>query len=102
MSDREVVEGPQIQGEDEKITYTITTTPWGSSPTDVSMVVKDKDGTDVTSTVTSGSISVAGDVITLKPIDSLTTTGTRYRVEVQFTCGGGAPFETYFFIDCET
>lgn len=99
-SSREVVEGAQLQGEDEKIIYSITTTNWASSPTDASMVVKDNDGTDVTDDVTSGSISTVGDVITLKPIDGLTA-GTRYRVEVQFTCGAGAPFEAYFFIDCE-
>lgn len=101
MSDiREVKEGPQPQGEDEKLTYDITSTPWGSSPSDTSMVVKDGDGTDVTATVTSGSMGGSGDVIVLMPIDSLTA-GIRYRVEVKFTCGGGAPFEPYFFIDCE-
>ena len=98
--DREVKEGVQLQGEDEKVTYSITSTPWGSSPASVVMVVKDDDGDDVTDDVTSGSTSVSGDVITLKPIDALTA-GMRYRVEVQFTAGAGAPFETYFFIDCE-
>lgn len=98
--DREVIEGIQLQGEDEKVTYSFTTTPWGSSPSSPSMVVKDDDGTDVTDDVTSGSISPSDDVITLKPIDSLTA-GIRYRVEVQFTAGGGAPFEMYFYIDCE-
>ena len=98
--DREVIEGIQTQGEDEKVTYQITSTPWGASPSNTSMVVKDDDGTDVTDDVTSGSMGGSGDVITLKPIDSLTE-GTRYRVEVQFTAGGGAPFEVYFFIDCE-
>ncbi len=100
MSDREVVEGAQLQGEDEKITYSITTTNWASSPASASMVVKDDDGDDVTDDVTSGSITVVSDVITLKPIVGLTA-GTRYRVEVQFTAGSGAPFEAYFFIDCE-
>lgn len=102
MSDdiREVKEGPQPQGEDEKVTYSFTSTPWGTSPSNASMVVKDDEGTDVTADVTSGSMGGSDDVITLKPIDSLTA-GIRYRVEVQFTCGGGAPFEMYFYIDCE-
>lgn len=100
MKKREIAEGIQAQGEDEKITYSITTTNWASTPTSPSMVVKKRNGDDVTSTVTSGSVSVAGDVITLKAIDSLVA-GERYRVEVQFTAGSGAPFETYFFIDCE-
>ena len=101
MSIREVAEGVQTQGADEKITYTITTTNWASSPGSVSQVVKDEDGTDVTSSVTSGSTSVSGDVITLKAISSLTA-GTRYRCEVQFTAGSGAPYECYFWINCET
>jgi hypothetical protein len=93
-----VVEGVQNQGADEKITYQVTTTNWASSPTSESMVVKDSDGTEVA--VTSGSMSVAGDVITLKAISGLTA-GERYKVEVKFTAGSGAPFECYFYIDCE-
>ena len=102
MSIREVAEGVQVQGEDETITYNITTTNWASSPTNVSMVVKRvSDDTDVTSTAApSGSISVNGDVITLKPITALTD-GERYRVEVKFTASPFAPGEFYFMIDCE-
>ncbi len=102
MSVREVAEGVQTQGADEKITYSITTTNWASSPTSPSMVVKRlSDGTDVTSTVaSSGSVSVVGDVITLKPISGLTA-GERYRVEVKFTAGSFAPAEFYFDIVCE-
>ena len=100
MSIREVTEGPQTQGADEKITYTITTTNWASTPTNVSMVVKNQNGDDVSSTVTSGSTSVSGDIITLEAISALVK-NERYRVEVQFTASGGAPYECYFFIDCE-
>lgn len=101
MSDtREIKDGPQPQGEDEKVTYDFTSTPWGSSPSNASMVVKDGDGTDVTDDVTSGDMGIVDDVITLKPINALTA-GVRYRVEVQFTAGGGAPFEMHFFIDAE-
>ncbi len=100
MSIREVNQGLQTQGEDEKITYTIDTSNWASSPASESMVVKNAAGTDVTSTVTTGSTSVSGDVITLKPISGLTA-DTRYKVEVKFTAGGGAPFECYFYINCE-
>ena len=100
MSIREIAEGRQEQGEDEIITYTITTTNWASDPTTPSMVVKDKAGTDVSSTVTSGSITASDDVITLKPI-KLLVPGESYKVEVQFTTGSGAPWECYFWIDCE-
>ena len=100
MSIREVAEGVQYQGADEKITYTITTTNWASSPGTIVQAVKDEFGNDVTSSVTSGSTSVAGDVITLKAISGLSA-GQRYRCEVQFTAGSGAPFECYFWIEAE-
>ena len=63
------------------------------------VVVKDVSNAlaDVTSTVTSGSSSVSGDVITLPIIKSLTD-GHKYRVEVKFTAGGNI-WECYFYID---
>uniref|UniRef100_A0A6M3J4N7 Uncharacterized protein n=1 Tax=viral metagenome TaxID=1070528 RepID=A0A6M3J4N7_9ZZZZ len=101
MSIREVAQGTQTQGEDEGIVYTITTTNWASAPTETSMIVKDRNGTNVTATVApTGSTSVTGDVITLPAISGLAA-GQRYRVDVQFTTGGGEPFECYFFIECE-
>lgn len=87
INSRRIIESPLYQGEDEQIVYSLTTTPWGSSPTGVSVVVKDADGTDVTSSVTSGSATVSGDVITLPTIKSLTA-GEEYRLEVKFTTGG--------------
>ena len=100
MSIREVVEGRQIQGADEAIIYTITTTPWASAPASPAIVVKNVAGTDVSTTVTSGVINAAGDVITLKTIKKLVPDES-YKVEVQFTAGSGAPWECYFWIDCE-
>lgn len=98
---REVAEGRQFQGADEKITWTVTTTNWASTPTNVVQKVKQMpSGVDVTSSVVSGSTSVSGDIITLQPIDALTP-GTLYRVEVQFTAGGGAPFECFFELECQ-
>jgi hypothetical protein len=87
-NDRQIIESPLYQGEDERIPYTLTTTPWGSSPTSPAVVVKlESDLSDVTATVIpSGSASVAGDVITLPIIRNLTT-GVRYRLEIQFTIG---------------
>lgn len=89
MVSRAIIEDVQKQGVDEEIVYTITTTPWGSSPTSPSAVVKDlSDDSDVTSTVMpAGSASAAGDVITLPVLKSLTA-GSRYRVEVKFTVSG--------------
>lgn len=100
---REIIESPFSQGVDEKIVYTLTTTPWGSSPGSVIVVVKDVtdgDVTDVTTTVMpTNSPTVNGDVITLSPLKSLTVNRT-YRVEVKFTCAGNI-FETYAIINAE-
>ena len=98
---RKVKESPLYQGADEQIIYTLTTTPWGSTPTSQTMVVKDvsADLADVTATVTTGSMSVSGDVITLSTIKSLTA-GSKYRVEVKFTAGGSI-WEPYFIIEAE-
>ena len=100
MSIREVTQGRQTQGDDETITYTITTTNWASDPASSSMTVKDSNGTDVSSTVATGSTSESGDVITLKAIGSLVA-GESYRVDVLFTAGSGTPWAPYFWIDCE-
>ena len=98
---REVREGLQTQGEDEQIAYSITTTPWGSDPSSVAVVVKDESAAfaDVTDTVTSGSASANGDVITTPIIKSLTA-GRTYRVEVKFAAGANV-FECYFRIRAE-
>jgi hypothetical protein len=99
---REVVEGAQAQGEDEQVVYTITTTPWGSTPTSPAVVVKrDDTGADVTSTVMpTNSPSILGDVITLSTL-KLLTADVVYRVEVKFTTGGNV-LECYFMVSAET
>ena len=91
--------GRVTQGADEELYYTVTTTNWGSSPSSVSVVAKDPDGTDVSATVLSGSASVSGDVITLSPLKSLTRDHV-YRVEVKFTAGGSV-WEPYFPVICQ-
>jgi len=96
---REVIEGPQYQGEDEEIVYTIDISEWGSSPSGVTVKVYDEDGADVTTTVTSGSSSTTTTTITLPTIKSLTA-GTQYRVEIKFTAGGQV-LEAYFVIIAE-
>lgn len=100
---REIREGMQYQGVDEQIIYTLTTTPWGSSPSSVSAKIYSIAGngtrTDVTSTCMSGTCSVNGDVITLPTILSLSD-GTLYRIEVKFSCSGNV-FEAYAYIKGE-
>jgi len=84
-----VKESPLEQGRDEQIVYALPTTPWGSSPTTVSVTAYDASASfaDVSSTVLSGSPSVSGDVITFPVLKSLSM-GHIYRVEIKFTTGG--------------
>lgn len=99
---REVKEGTQFQGTEEKIAYTITTTPWASSPALVGSVAYDiTDGgrTDVSLSVLSGAGSAVGDIITTPLVQNLIY-GHKYRIEVKFTAGG-LTFEPYFIIDAE-
>lgn len=100
---REVIQGRQTQGVDEKIAYKITTTPWGTGPTNVTYAAKKMLPSGlavVTSTVMpSGSVVVAGDLITLPLLQALDA-GFSYRVEVKFDSGGNT-FELYFIVDAE-
>jgi hypothetical protein len=100
MTDRLI--GKYTQGNDETIIYSVTTTSWGSTPTNVSVKAYDVTGgtrTDVTSTVLSGNATVVGDVITLPAVTGLTA-GKGYRVEVKFTSGGNT-FEPYIEVQAE-
>jgi len=101
---REVIESPLSQGVDESISYQITTTPWGSSPSSIVCTVYDVTGGGYTSLVLTtimptNTPTALGDVITLSPLTALTN-GTFYRVEVKFTCGG-AVYETFFIVAAE-
>ncbi|MBP8055068.1 MAG: hypothetical protein KA314_04470 [Chloroflexi bacterium] len=98
-STREVREGTQFQGIDERIAYRLDVTNWGDSPTIVSVVVKDRAGNDVTSTVMTGTTSTTGNVITLPVLHSLIV-NVRYRIEVIFTVNGNV-MEAYFFVRAE-
>ena len=98
---REVKEGRQEQGVEERIAYTIATTPWGSSPTNV--VIKAYDtvdlDVDVSATILDGSPVISGDGIQTPTVQALTL-GHMYRVEVKFTSGGNI-FEFFFMVKCE-
>ena len=98
---REVEQGRQVQGIDEQVAYTITTTPWGTTPSAVAVKAYNVTTgfTDVTATVLSGAASVIGNVITTPLVKSLTE-GTLYRIEVKFTCSGNI-LECYFEIQAE-
>ncbi len=97
---RKVKESPLTQGTDEQISYSLTVTPWGASPSSVSVVLKNSAGTDVSATNLTGSASVSGNVITTPAVKSLTV-GEKYRLEIKFTISGNI-FEAWCDIYGET
>ena len=99
---REIKENMIFQGSDESIVYSLTTTPWGSTPTSTAAAIFTVVGdtyTNLTTTCMTGSTSVTGDIITLPSVHSLTA-GTQYRVEVLFTSSGNI-FEAVAMIKAE-
>lgn len=98
-----VNESPVKQSPQESLAYSITTTPWGSTPTSITITVYDVTvpgaETDVTSAVTTGSNSATGDVITTKRIGSLTA-GKDYRADVAFTDANNNTHEASIKILC--
>lgn len=93
MTIRKVKESPRHQGEDERIAYTVDTTPWGGYDSGVAVVLKDADGDDISSTNLSGSPSVSGDVITTPLVISLVR-NVKYRLEIKWVKSGNT-FETH-------
>ncbi len=102
MSARGVVEGEQEQGPNEATPWTIDVADVGdgSAPTSPTMKVYEMPArTDVTSSVTTGDMSVSGTVITTKKIQSLVD-DKRYLVEVTYTQGTSTR-TNHFFIYCK-
>lgn len=102
MNRREVKEGKLLQGVDERIAYTLTTTPWGSSPGTIVVTLWDMtSGTpvDKSATMLFGTASAVGDVIATPLVIGLTS-GNLYRLEIKFTCSGNV-FEAYAEIQAE-
>lgn len=98
LSILEVAEAVQEQWASEVITYGLDVSRWGDGPTEPSGQVYEWDAStraweEVTSTVMpSGTITVTDNVITLKPLQSLTA-GKYYLLLVTFTIAGkGTPF----------
>jgi hypothetical protein len=102
MIKRIVKEGQQAHGVNERLAYKVITTPWGSTPTSVSVSIFDVTAgayTNVTTSVTTGSETVSGDEITTRLIHSLTLDHL-YWVMVRFTCAGNV-FECIIPVKCE-
>ena len=96
---RKIIESPLKQGADEQIYYTLTTTPWGSSPSAITIVLKTAAGADVSATNLVGSSSVNGNIITT-PLVSGLTAATSYRLEIKFTVSQNV-VEAWADIHCE-
>jgi hypothetical protein len=96
MSKREIVESPWEQGVEEQRPYDLTTTPWGGSPSSVTVKLYDGDLVDVSATKLTGSSSVNGDVITTPVVTGLSE-DVIYRLEIKFTTSGRVE-ECYGFI----
>ncbi|GAH88386.1 unnamed protein product [marine sediment metagenome] len=100
---REVAEGTQYQGADEELAYSVTTTPWGSTPTNYSAKAYDESvDEDVTGDVFKPNTpGKSGDVITLSRLAALEV-GHSYRIEVKFTDSDSDIWELYFIVKCVT
>ena len=96
---RQIVESPLVQGEDEQIAYSLDTTPWGGYTSGESVKLFDDTGTDVTATLLSGSASADGDVITTPLVISLVS-GTRYKLDILWVYAGNT-FEAWAYIQAE-
>lgn len=100
---REVNESPVYQGINEQLVYTVTTTPWGSTPATLVNTlwdITDADNpSDVSSTKLTGSTNAAGDVITTKKVYGLTL-NSNYRLDVKFTDSASNIWEAYLIIKC--
>jgi hypothetical protein len=108
MSIREIAEGLQIVGVDERPIFTLDTENWGGTPTAVAVTaytVSSSTGveayTDVTATAFPvNTPTVVDHVITLSPFVPSTTAGTLMRIEIKFTSGGSI-FEAYAMVEVE-
>jgi len=95
---REVVEGTQMQGEDESIRYSVDWSAVGipSSP----VVVVKCEGADVTAAVMPVNVPiVTGSEVILSPLLGLTA-GLVYRVEVRVNVGANV-LESYFLVTAQ-
>jgi len=94
---REVKEGLQPQGIDEMVRYSIDTLPYGAGAVaPLSLTVFDeKDWTDKTANVTTGSTTIAGSVITTAILQNLRLHVT-YHCRLGWSLGSGQSRSAYF------
>lgn len=87
FSNLAIIENPIYQLTNEQVVYDLDTYPWGGSPTSPALKIFDKSGADVTSSVTTGSFSVNGDILTLPKIQNLAVSSSPYMMLIEFTTG---------------
>jgi len=97
---RQIREGVQRQGVDEKIAWIVDVSGWTASPTSPSTIAKDSGGASI-SGVLSGTPTASGSTITLPTLQNLTS-GCRYRIEFKFLDPGSNTLEGYMLVDGET
>ena len=86
MIRRKFKEAPLTQGEDEKLAYTLTTTPWEASPTSPVTTIKDRDGNADSNLLSTSVTTASGDVITTPLVQNLVA-GNTYKMEIKWTVG---------------
>lgn len=99
---RDVLQSEFWQGKNETVVYSLTSTPWGSSPGSITNTIEDITtglAVDTSSTNLTGATSVNGDAITTKAVTALVV-GHTYRMRVRFTCGSST-FEALAIINAE-
>jgi hypothetical protein len=98
---REVVEGVQVQGEDEEIAYTLDISDVGTNPTHITVVAKNTaTDQDVSATVLEGDPSLVSPTLIKLPVLKSLTRAQEYRIEIKFTVMGQV-LEHYFIVECE-
>ena len=103
MSHREIVQGLQVVGIDERPIFTLDVSNWGTVPSSISLDCY-KWVTDIWVDVEAlcfpaGSPAATGNVITL-PVFVPQAIGDNYRIEVKFTVSGSI-LEAYALVDVE-
>jgi len=95
----QIIETGLKQGADEEIAYTLTTTPWGDSPSSVSVTAYDMSDSFavVTDDILEGDPSSDTTSITTPVVLDLVA-GHKYRIEIMFTTGGNI-LECYFELE---
>jgi hypothetical protein len=100
---RQAIESPLDMSTDEQIAHIVDTTPWGGSPSSVSMALYDTTDptaeSDVSNSKLAGSMSVSGDNITCKRMYNLVL-NHRYRAEVLWVDSDSNVLECWFEVRC--